>query len=91
LGSAVNRKTKDGGIVIGGNQRIDAEDAIKAYTYGGAYTTFEEGKKGQLMTGQLADMIVLNSDPTKIDPDKIYDIKVLTTIAGGKVVFNKSE
>src|SRR6201996_6181351 len=91
LGSAVNRKTKDGGITIGANQKIDAEDAIKAYTFGGAYATFEEGKKGQLMTGQLADMIVLNDDPTTIDPDKIYDIKVLTTIAGGKVVFDKSE
>ena len=91
LGSAVNRKTKEGGIVIGANQRIDAEDAIKAYTYGGAYTTFEENKKGRLITGQLADMIVLDSDPTAIDPDKIYDINVLTTISGGKVVFSKSE
>jgi predicted amidohydrolase YtcJ len=89
LGSAVNRKTKDGGIVIGANQCIDAEDAIKAYTYGGAYTTFEENKKGRLITGQLADMIVLDKDPTTIDPDKIYDIKVLKTILGGKVVFGK--
>jgi len=87
LGSAVNRKTKDGGIVIGANQCIDAEDAIKAYTYGGAYTTFEENKKGRLMTGQLADMIVLDKDPTTIDPEKIYGINVLTTILGGKVVF----
>src|ERR1700743_548640 len=91
LGSAVNRKTKDGGIIIGANQCIAAEDAIKAYTYGGAYTTYEENKKGRLLPGQYADMIVLDSDPTTIDPDKIYDIKVLTTIAGGKVVFGKSE
>jgi len=88
LGSAVNRKTKDGGIVIGANQRIDAEDAIKAYTYGGAYTTFEENKKGRLLEGQLADMIVLDADPTTINPDKIYDIKVLTTIVNGSVVYN---
>jgi len=89
LGSAVNRKTKDGGIVIGANQCIDAEDAIKAYTYGGAYTTFEENKKGRLITGQLADMIVVDQDPTTIDPNKIYDTGVVTTILGGKVVFNK--
>ncbi|WPV00777.1 amidohydrolase [Mucilaginibacter sp. cycad4] len=89
LGSAVNRKTKDGGIVIGANQCIDAEDAIKAYTYGGAYTTFEEGKKGRLIAGQLADLIVLNQDPTTINPNKIYDIKVTMTVAGGKVVFGK--
>ena len=91
LGSAVNRTTKDGGIVIGANQRIDAEDAIKAYTYGGAYTTFEEGKKGQLLTGQLADMMVLDNDPTTINPEKIYGINVLMTVAGGKVVFNRTE
>jgi len=91
LGSAVNRATKDGGIVIGANQRIDAEDAIKAYTFGGAYTTFEEHKKGRLVTGQLADMIVLDQDPTAIDPAKIYDIRVLKTISGGKIVFSKEE
>lgn len=89
LGSAVNRKIKDSNIVIGANQCIDAEDAIKAYTYGGAYTTFEENKKGRLITGQLADMIVVDQDPTTIDPNKIYDIAVVTTISGGKVVFNK--
>ena len=89
LGSAVNRKTRDGGIVIGGNQCIGAEDAIKAYCYGGAYCTFEEKKKGRLIPGQYADMIVLDNDPTTIDPEKIYDIKVLTTISGGKVVYQR--
>ncbi len=91
LGSAVNRATKDGGIVIGANQRIDAEDAIKAYTFGGAYTTFEENKKGRLITGQLADMIVLDKDPTTINPAKIYNVRVLKTISGGKIVFSKPE
>lgn len=89
LGSAVNRKTKDGGVVIGANQRIDAEDAIKAYTYGGAYTTFEENKKGRLMAGQLADMIIVDKDPTTIDPEKIYDINVMTTILAGNIVYNR--
>ena len=89
LGSAVNRKTKDGGIVIGANQRIGAEDAIKAYTFGGAYATFEEKKKGRLIPGEYADMIVLGNDPTTVDPEKIYDIKVLTTIVGGNIVYQK--
>lgn len=89
LGSAVNRQTKDGGVVIGTNQRIDAEDAIKAYTYGGAYTTFEEGKKGRLLPGQLADMIVLDTDPTTIDPQKINTVNVMMTLSGGKVVFKR--
>ena len=88
LGSAVNRETKDGGIVIGANQRIDAEAAIKAYTYGGAYTTFEEKKKGKLIAGEFADMIVLDKDPTTVDPHEIYGIKVKTTILAGSIVYN---
>lgn len=86
LGSTVTRKTKEG-IVIGANQCIDAEDAIKAYTYGGAYTTFEEKKKGTLLPGNFADMVVLDQDPTAINPDKIRDIKVKTTILAGKIVY----
>ncbi|HEY9001368.1 MAG TPA: amidohydrolase [Mucilaginibacter sp.] len=88
LGSAVNRKTREG-IVIGANQCIDAETAIKAYTYAGAYTTFEEKKKGTLQPGMFADMIVLDADPTKIDPDQIRNIKVQVTIVGGKIVYQQ--
>lgn len=88
LGSAVNRKTKEG-VVIGANQCIDAEEAIKAYTYAGAYTTFEENKKGRLMPGQFADIVVLNADPTKVNPDDIKNITVNATIAGGKIVYQQ--
>lgn len=86
LGSAVTRKTKEG-VVIGANQCIDAEDAIKAYTYGGAYTTFEENKKGSLLPGRFADMVVLDADPTTINPDKIRNIKVNMTMVGGRIVY----
>lgn len=88
IGSAVTRNTKEG-VVIGGNQRIDAEDAIRAYTFAGAYTTFEENKKGTIQPGRFADLVVLNQDPTSIDPDSIRAIKVNTTIAGGKIVYQR--
>jgi predicted amidohydrolase YtcJ len=88
LGSAVTRKTKEG-VVIGANQCIDAEDAIKAYTYGGAYTTFEENKKGTLQAGRFADIVVLDADPTTVNPDNIRDIKVNATIVGGKIVYQR--
>ena len=88
LGSAVTRKTKEG-VVIGANQCIDAEDAIKAYTYNGAYTTFEEKKKGKLQPGYFADLVVLDEDPTNINPDNIRNIKVNTTIVGGKIVYQR--
>jgi predicted amidohydrolase YtcJ len=86
LGSAVTRKTKEG-IVIGANQRIDAETGIKAYTYGSAYATFEENKKGTLQPGYFADMIVLDADPTTVNPDNIRNIKVQMTIVGGKIAY----
>jgi len=88
LSSTVSRKTKEG-IVIGANQRIDAEEAIKAYTFGGAYTSFEEKKKGSVLAGQWADLAILNADPTKMDADKIRDIQVLTTLVGGKIAYQK--
>lgn len=88
LSTAVNRKSREG-IVIGPNQCIDAETAIKAYTYAGAYTTFEEKKKGRLQPGYFADMIVLDADPTVINPDNIRNIKVEMTIVGGKIAYQK--
>lgn len=88
LGSAVTRKTKEG-IVIGANQCIDAETGIKAYTYGGAYTSYEENKKGTLQPGRFADLVVLDADPTAVDPDNIRNIKVQMTIVGGKVAFQQ--
>jgi len=88
LGSAVNRQTKQG-QVIGKSQCISPEDAIKAYTYAGAYTTFEENTKGRILPGQLADIIVVDKDPTTINPKEIYNIKLVTTIVGGKLVFER--
>jgi len=88
LFSAVTRKTREG-IVIGANQCIDAETAIKAYTYAGAYATFEEKKKGTLQPGRFADLIVLDVDPTTVNPDDIRNIKVQMTIVGGKIVYQR--
>jgi predicted amidohydrolase YtcJ len=88
LCSAVNRTTQDG-LAIGANQKIGVEDAIRAYTVGGAYTTYEENKKGKIVPGQLADLLILDQDPTVMDPREIDQIQVLTTIVGGQIAFQK--
>jgi predicted amidohydrolase YtcJ len=88
LGAAVNRETKDG-VVLGSNQRIGVEDAIRAYTVGGAYTTHEENKKGRIAAGQFADLLILDKDPTAVDPRTISGIRVLTTIVGGQIAFDQ--
>ena len=88
LDGAVNRKSP-GGKVLGSNQCISAEDAIKAYTVGGAYTSHEEKIKGRIIPGEFADLIVIDQDPTIIDPEKIISIQVLTTIVGGQIAYQK--
>ena len=86
LDGAVNRRARSG-VVIGANQRIGVEEAIKAYTVGGAYTTHEEGVKGRVVAGQFADLVVLDKDPTAIDPFGLPSVGVTMTIVGGKIVF----
>jgi len=83
---AMNRITRSG-RVIGEENKIDVYDALIAATVGGAYEYFEENTKGILKAEAVADLIILDSDPTEIDPLKIKDIKVLETIKNGKTVF----
>ena len=52
-----------------------------------AYASFEEGIKGSVETGKLADLVVLGSDPTQVDPLSIKDIEVQQTIVGGETVY----
>ncbi|MEQ8302816.1 MAG: amidohydrolase [Cyclobacteriaceae bacterium] len=71
----------------GVNQRVTVEEAIKIGTLHGAYASYEENKKGSLEPGKYADLVVLDKDPTKVDPSTIMKIKVEKTMAGGKWVY----
>jgi len=84
--SMVTRKTAEG-KVYGSEQKVSAEDAIRIWTMGSAYASFEEGIKGSIETGKLADFAILSRDPTKVSPDSIKDIDVEKTFVGGKLVF----
>lgn len=86
IDGAVNRMAPSG-VVIGEDQRIGVEDAIKAYCVGGAYTSHEENKKGRIVPGQLADLVVLSEDPTKVDPASVKKVGVKMVVVGGKVVW----
>jgi len=87
--AAVTRRTLDdrnpGGWVPG--QKITVEDALRAYTIGAAYASFEETEKGSLAPGKLADVVILDRDLTNIAPETIRDARVMYTIVGGRVVF----
>ena len=86
--AAVTRRTLDGAHPGGWvpEQKITVEEALRAYTYEGAYASFEEDKKGAIKPGMLADLVLLDRDITAIDPATIPDARVLMTIVGGKVV-----
>ncbi len=67
------------------DQRIAPEDAVRAYTAGGAYASFEEDVKGTLEAGKLADFVVLDGDPFA-EPDRIRSCRVASTWIGGEPV-----
>jgi len=68
-------------------QKISVTETVKAFTWGSAFAEFQEGVKGTIETGKLADLIILSDDIFTIDPVKIWNVKVLTTVVDGKVVF----
>jgi predicted amidohydrolase YtcJ len=84
--SMVTRETAEG-KVYGPEQRVSAETAIRIWTMGGAYASFEEDVKGSIEAGKLADFVVLSQDPTEAPPDSIKDINVERTYVGGKLAF----
>jgi len=70
-------------------ERLTMAEAIKYYTCGSAYASFEEDIKGTLEEGKLADMVVLSKDLFSIPPREILRTEVLYTILGGKIVYHK--
>jgi predicted amidohydrolase YtcJ len=85
---AVNRVTQSG-AKISQKERIPKMEALRMFTYNGAYASFEEDLKGSLEVGKVADMVVLSEDFTKCSDDRIKDIKVDMTIIDGKIVYER--
>ncbi len=74
------------GDVLNPEEAVSVLDAIRIYTYNGAYTVSEENIKGSLVEGKLADIAVLSDDILSIPPDQIRDLTVLMTMVDGKIV-----
>jgi predicted amidohydrolase YtcJ len=87
--TAVNRVSRNG-EVIGADERVSPYQALQAITSSAAYQYFEEDRKGTLKEGKLADLVILDQNPLKVDPMEIKDIKVLETIKEGQTVYKKS-
>jgi predicted amidohydrolase YtcJ len=86
LQSSVTR-TDMSGTTWGASQKITVEEAIKVGTINGAYASYEEKIKGSLQSGKYADLVVLDEDPTKVEPSTLVDIKIERTMVDGKWVY----
>ncbi len=80
-------RTSSHGLVVGPQQRVTVDEAIKVWTLDGAYTTFEEKIKGSITPGKLADFVVLAKDPRKVPSNTIKDIRLEATYMGGEKVY----
>jgi predicted amidohydrolase YtcJ len=83
----VTRQGSDG-REYGVNQRVTVEEAIRVWTLGGAYATFEENTKGSITPGKVADFVVLRADPRQVPFRGIKDIAIDATWIAGKTVYS---
>jgi predicted amidohydrolase YtcJ len=90
--AAVTRRTLDDRNPNGWvpEQKITVGEALRAYTSGNAWATFNEQKWGTLAAGRFADVVVLDRDPFAAPPESLGTIKPRYTIVGGKVVYRES-
>jgi len=92
LYAAITRATLDGKNPDGWvpEQKITLEEAMRSYTMGSAYAEFQEKDKGSIAPGKLADLVILAADIFSIPPAALRDVKVDTTIVGGRVVYTST-
>ena len=86
LYAVATRRTAKG-RVLGSGQTVDVGEALRAWTLGAAESCFREGEVGSVEQGKLADLVLLDGDPTRVPPEDINNLKVLMTVAGGEVVW----
>jgi predicted amidohydrolase YtcJ len=91
IDAAVTRRTLDGKHPDGWvpEQKIGVEEAVRAFTMGSAYASFEEKMKGSIEAGKLADLVVISADIFDIAPAAIGEAHVDMTIFDGRVIYER--
>lgn len=88
LWTTVNRVSR-AGTVMGPTERLTPYQALQTITIWGAWQHYEEDTKGSLKQGKLADMVILDKNPLKVNPMTLKDIKVMETIKEGTSVYKR--
>jgi predicted amidohydrolase YtcJ len=84
--ASITRKTELG-HQLAPQESVSTLEALKMYTLWGAYASFEEGEKGSISRGKLADLVVLSGAPTQLAPEQLFRLRVLRTIVDGELVW----
>ena len=87
----ITGKTVGGTALYPEGNRLDRLEALRLYTVGSSWFSSEEGKKGSLVPGQLADLSVLSADYFSIPAEQIKHLESVLTIVGGRIVFGAGE
>jgi len=90
LYAATTRKGMSG-RVFAADEALTLNEALRAYTYGGAWLSFEEGVKGTLEPGRYADLIVLDRDISAVSGEELMDVAVDQTWLGGNLVYERAD
>jgi predicted amidohydrolase YtcJ len=86
--AACSRITETGEAILS-EEKIARKEALRMYGETAARATFDEGMKGSVSPGKLADLVVLSDDPTKVSINAIKDIEVEMTIINGEIVWEQ--
>lgn len=86
---AITRTDTIHGTTSGTKQSISVLEAIKMYTYNGAYASYEEHLKGSIEVGKAADIAVLSKNILDVEPKEILDIVIEMTLVDGEIVYSK--
>lgn len=86
LDAIVNRRSRSGDI-LGPDQRLPIDVALKSITLWAAWQHFEEDRKGSLEVGKLADFVILSANPMTIAPAQLRQIQVRETIKSGRTIY----
>lgn len=84
---AVSRQTEHG-LVIGPEQRISRQDALRMITRDAAWLSFDETRKGAIEVGKLADFAILSADPLTCDIEKLPETRAVLTVVDGQPVYD---
>ncbi|MNU86642.1 Amidohydrolase family protein [compost metagenome] len=87
----VSGRTVGGLRLYDAGSRLSRDTALELWTAGSAWFSSEQGKKGRIQEGMLADLAVLSADFFSIDEEAIKSIESVLTIVGGKIVYGQAE